>query len=188
MAVSKGFVTPSNFSFNSPWKIWTEIITIRGYKLSSAKLKGEVHGARFKCWRVLHIVIFRATCQAILLWQTLREKLFGESKTEKRFSATMLTAVVWTIRYKKKKNPAQGFALIILILKANIHKDAIDTIDTLPSYLGVAQLTQGWKREIITTLWNCATKWKKMKGSWRVDPRAVSQKKVFVVDLTLTVY
>ena len=55
------------------------------------------------------------------------------------------------IRYKKKKKrlstkkkdkekPAQGFAINILILEANIHKDAIDT---LRSYLGVAQLAQG---------------------------------------------
>ena len=42
--MSKGFVTPSNFSFNSPCKIWTEILTTRGYKLSSAKVKREVHG------------------------------------------------------------------------------------------------------------------------------------------------
>ena len=100
--MSKGFVIPSN-SFNSPCKIWTKVLTKRGYKLSSANVKGEVHGTRFKCWRVLDIVIFRATCLAISLWQTLREKFFGESKTEKRFSATMLTAVVWTIRYKKKR-------------------------------------------------------------------------------------
>ena len=44
---------------------------------------------------------------------------------------------------KKKKKTAQGFALNILILKANIHKDALDNIDILRSYLGVAQLTQG---------------------------------------------
>ena len=55
------------------------------------------------------------------------------------------------IRYKKKKGekPAQGFAFNILILKVNIHKDALDT---LRSYLGVAQLAQGWKREVITIL------------------------------------
>ena len=42
------------------------------------------------------------------------------------------------IRYKKKgENPAQEFAINILILKANIHKD---TIDTLRSHLAVAQL------------------------------------------------
>ena len=45
------------------------------------------------------------------------------------------------IRYKKKgEKPAQGFAINILILKANIHKDALDT---LRSYLGIAQLAQG---------------------------------------------
>ena len=62
----------------------------------------------------------------------------------------MLTAVVLMIRCKKKrrKKTVQGFAINILILKANIHKDAIDT---LRSYLGVAQLAQGWKREITTT-------------------------------------
>ena len=46
------------------------------------------------------------------------------------------------IRYKKKKEKktVQGFAINILILKANIHKDALDT---LRSYLGVVQLAQG---------------------------------------------
>ena len=29
--------------------------------------------------------IFRAICQAILFWQTLRDKLFGGSNTEQRF-------------------------------------------------------------------------------------------------------
>ena len=38
---------------------------------------------------------------------------------------------------KKEKKPVQGFAFNIFILKAYIHKDAIDT---LRLYLGVAQL------------------------------------------------
>ena len=38
---------------------------------------------------------------------------------------------------------AQGFGSNILILKAKIHNDALDNIDILRSYLGVAQLTQG---------------------------------------------
>ena len=77
------------------------------------------------------------------------------AKTEKRFSATMLTAVALTIRYKRKKNKekktAQGIAFNIFIVKANmikmpliplIHCDHIWALHNL--------IAQSGKREIRT--------------------------------------
>ena len=75
-AVPKGFVTPSNFSFSSSSEIWTEILTIRGYKLPSPIFKGEVQGTRLSTG-FTHKAMFRATGLSILLRQTLRDKFFG---------------------------------------------------------------------------------------------------------------
>ena len=126
--MSKGFVTPSNFSFNSSSKIWTEIRALLGYKLPNPNVKGEVQGARLLAG-VTHKAMFRAICLEVLLWHPLRDKLFGgskRSKTEKRFLQLMsqLCQQEWS-EWLRYKIPAQGFPLNIWILKAKTLKDTI---------------------------------------------------------------
>ena len=65
-AVSKGVVTPNNFSFNSSSEIWTEIHALLGYKLPNPNVKGEVQGGRLLAG-VTHQAMFRAICLEVLL-------------------------------------------------------------------------------------------------------------------------
>ena len=197
--MSKGFVTPSNFSFNSCSKIWTEIRALLGYKFPNPNVKGEVQEARLLA-SVTHKAMFRAICLKVLLWHPLRDKLFGgskRSKTEKRFLQHMsqLCRQEWS-EWLRYKIPAQGFLLNILILKANTLKDTIWRNTAIMVNWCLTQLAPDWKLEITTTERDYATKWRKCKktkkktsnGNWRLDPCAVSQKTLSVVDLTLTVY
>ena len=155
----KGFVTPSNFSFNSSHKIWTEIRALLGYKLPGPNVKGEVQGARLVTG-VTHRAMFRAICLEVLLWHPLRDKLFGgskRSKTEKRFLQLMSQLCQQErserLRYKI---PAQGFTLNILILKQRHLKIRFEEI--LRSCLGPYTNCSRLKREITTTERDYATK------------------------------
>ena len=196
-AVPKGFLTPSNFSFNSSNKIWTKICALLGYKLPSPNVKGEVQGAKLLAG-VTHRAMFRAICLEVVLWHPLCDKLFGgikRSKTEKRFLQLMshLCQQEWSERLRYK-TPAQGFRLNILILKAKTLKDTIwRNIAIMFGALHNFLKTENVKlQQLNESTQRNERKYKKRKqtshGNWRLDPCAVSQKIISVVDLTLTVY